>query len=200
MQNKTKYSILLLISVYLSGCAIGRSWDIPSNTESNISVINNKKIHIYADENIELIKNAFDYELKNNMSEYISIQQIEEQEVSQYPFLLIKIEEPKWSDDLISYSSYLSVFTFSIIPGYTNKYSKIDLTLISKDIEGTIISQNKSYTAKRHYISWLPLIVYPNYGSDMANGWGTLNSGFQKAHVFYIREFLLENIDILTLE
>ena len=197
MLNTKRYVLLILVMSYLSGCSIGRSWDTPSIDDSYKLFPKNNDIHIYVKEYADLVKSAFNYEGSS-----IFIEELTSNDKIQYPLLTIKIDDPKWSDSFISYSSYLSTFTFSIIPGYTNKYSNIEVSLITESDDGDTHKIEKSYSPTRHYISWLPLVLYPNYGSDMANSWGTLkmsSSDWNEAYKFYIREFLQENLNTIEI-
>ncbi len=189
-----KYVFLIVAISYITGCAIGRSWDNPSISNNEESFNTSKSVVLYSRENSYLIKNAFSYkESQEDISPFI-VKELKDTEEDKYPLLLIKLEDPKYSNDLISYSYTLSFLTLSILPGYMNQASNITLELKQKDDKGNIESISKKYVAKRHFINWFLLLPFANYGSIVTDEWGTSNTSsfWNEAYEYYIEEFLLE--------
>jgi len=194
MKLAGNYVILVLFIIYISGCAIGRSWDSPEISNTQISINAPKDIIIYSRNNSHLIRTALAHKQSKKEAVPFIVEELDASEEGKYPIIIVKTQKPKYSDSLLSYSFGLSFLTLSIIPGYTNESSSITLELRLKDDMDKVVSKTKTYIATRHFFNWLPLLPFANYGGIVIDEWGASNtdSFWDEAYGYYIRQFVLE--------
>jgi len=192
MRLTIRYIILINFILYVSGCAVGRSWDSPNVGSHEVS-INTKidvkeQITIWSRKHTSLVKRASAYPF---MARVIS-----SSENDKYPLIVVNIEEPSYSFDgnIFRYWNAISFVTLSIIPGYWYESSNITIDLVLKNNKGDTVTKSKSFVAKRSFISWLPLLPFSNYGFIVIDEWGTSNTSsfWNEAYEYYIKKFLFE--------
>ncbi len=193
------YSTLIPFILYISGCAIGRSWDTPSISDSEIPIKLPKDITIYSRDNLFLIRGALvDDNSKREEASFI-IKKLDKPDSDIYPRIIVGTQNPKYND-YMRWTFGPSFLTLSIIPGYFNESSDITLELIVKDDKGRIIRKSQTYSATRHYFNWLPLLPFANYGMIVIDEWGTSKTKlpWNEAYKHYIRKFILDNYKLIA--
>ena len=198
MKLTGRYVILIPFILYISGCAVGRSWDSPNISGEQVSIDVDSSIEIYTRGNISLIRSAL---INNKTQRYypFAIRDINSYEDDMYPLFVVSREDPKYPDGFLKYLMRLSFFTYSIVPGYWYESSNITLTLKLKNSEGDVITKSKTFVAKRHLLNWLLLLPFANYGFTVMAEWGASNTDdyWYKAYKYYIREFIVEEMDLI---
>ena len=191
--------IYLTLILYLSGCAIGRSWDTPDVSDSSTSIKLSKDITIYSRDSLFLIKSALVNDNSQIEDASFIVKKLDRSENDKYPMISVKIQTPKYND-YMRWTFGPSFLTFSIIPGYFNQSSDVSLELIVKDNQNRIIRKSQKYSATRHFFNWLPLLPFANYGGIVINEWGTTKTElpWDEAYKYYIRQFILENKKLIT--
>lgn len=70
----------------------------------------------------------------------------------------------------------LSLLTFSVLPGYMETVSGLQVALSVRDPQGAIQFAPLRYEAAVRVFTWLPLIVYPDLVGNMGGGWESAKS------------------------
>ena len=115
-RSTTNILALFVMVLYLSGCAVGRSWDTPDISDFETLPGINERITIYTPEYASLIESAL-RDSAMSQAGSVTIKEINAGDIILYPRLTVTIEDTVYDDTLI-YLNRLSFFTFSLIPGY----------------------------------------------------------------------------------
>jgi hypothetical protein len=159
-------SIVFMLTM-ITSCLTGRCWDTPGKESVNKNSLPDfSRVTLYIDGNVYLIQwalneaNLYDVELKN-------VEKGEDLKIA-IPLIKVIIQPPAWRENGFTVpSEILSLLTFSIIPGYMYQSSDVIFRLTLPNKSGSLITTDYSYTAKRHYVSWLPLLVVGNFTSTV---------------------------------
>ncbi len=94
----------------------------------------------------------------------LKVAESKDNQYGSYPVIKVRIQEPRWVNNWFTVtSSVLSGFTISIIPGYMYRSSEVTFQRILPDKFGNLTATQFAYTAKRHYVFWLPLWMVGNF-------------------------------------
>ena len=70
-----------------------------------------------------------------------------------------------------SWSTLLSLFTFSLVPGYSVGSETLDVDLAEPGAEQGPKQEHLQYESRERFFFWAPLIVYPDLFASTSGGW-----------------------------
>lgn len=146
------------------GCALGRSWDNHTTSSDGNCFPDKGATIFYLDEGDVLVAQAFGNVSVQRMPGELVLKKAVRGGSRQYPLLSFAIEVPKWNDNPLFNASYvISAATFSLLPGYSNKISRVTLKFVMSERPGDTCTKRFTLVVKRHYVSWLPFFVMRNF-------------------------------------
>jgi hypothetical protein len=161
----TKWLLVLYALTMVTGCMIGRSWDTPGIYTGQHPLPKLTGLTLYVDGETSIIESALNPVHRDEVGDFKVVYKREDVPQNTVPILKIQVISPGWryNNWLANISSALSTITFSILPGYMYKASEVSFQLTLPDKFGKMVTINRTYAAKRHYVSWLPLWVGYNF-------------------------------------
>ncbi len=157
-----KWFSIFFVFLTMTGCLTGRSWDTPGSDITQNSLPDVTHLILYIDGDVNLMRRALT-EVPIGAVEFKAVERKDDQQII-FPVIKVTIQPPGWRDNWFTISSgLLSGFTISIIPGYFYQASEVNFQLTLLNSAGKPVTTEFSYAAKRHYVSWLPLLVVGNF-------------------------------------